>query len=86
MPGRTHTELIFEDHIAERLVAGGYRQRQPGDYSREHALDVPVLVEFLRATQPDEWAKLEKAYPGQSAVQALVRRVVAVRKRLHLKP
>ena len=42
----------------EALIVGslvdesGYRQTEPGDFDRDHAVDPTVLLEFLCATQP----------------------------------
>ncbi|MGI8547100.1 MAG: type I restriction endonuclease subunit R, partial [Gemmatimonadaceae bacterium] len=36
----------------------GYRVGSPKDYDRAHALDVPQLFAFLRATQPEAFKKL----------------------------
>ena len=36
----------------------GYIAGSPQDFDRAHALDVPQLFAFLRATQPDAFKKL----------------------------
>jgi type I restriction enzyme R subunit len=50
--------------VAERPPAyggTGYTAGSPQDYERAHALDVAQLFAFLRATQPDSFAKLSIA-------------------------
>src|SRR6266550_5120212 len=44
----------------------GYFAGSPTDYDRAHALDVPQLFAFLRATQPDAFKKLAMADAGDS--------------------
>jgi type I restriction enzyme R subunit len=39
----------------------GYLAGSPKDFDRAHALDVPQLFAFLRATQPDTFKKLGMA-------------------------
>ena len=41
-------------------------RRQPQDYDRAHALDVPQLFAFLHATQPDTFTKLGLAARGDA--------------------
>src|SRR4051812_5281862 len=42
------------------FVSGGYRKRQPADYNRSLCLDPDVVLDFLYATQPQEWDKLKQ--------------------------
>jgi len=61
--GSIHKELVPEQHLVERLVAGqGYVERKPDDYDRTSALDRALVLQFVRATQPNEWTKLEAHY------------------------
>lgn len=41
--------------------AAGYTNGSPQDYDRAHAIDVPQLFAFLRATQPEAFKKLAMA-------------------------
>lgn len=60
-----HTERVVQEHLTERLVSlQGYRRRQPEQHDRPLAVDRGLVVEFLKATQPDEWRKLEEHYAG----------------------
>lgn len=62
-----HREEVLEVHLCKALVERqGYRPRRPEDYDRASALDKTLVIEFVKATQPDEWAKLEGHY-GPSA-------------------
>jgi len=62
-----HREEVLEVHLCKALVERqGYRPRHPEDYDRASALDKTLVIEFVKATQPDEWAKLEGHY-GPSA-------------------
>lgn len=62
-----HKEKVVQQHLVERLIASqGYRQRSPDDHDRGLALDKELVLEFLRATQADEWAKLVDHYAGQA--------------------
>ncbi len=62
-----HREEVLEVHLCKALVERqGYRSRRPEDYDRASALDKTLVIEFVKATQPDEWAKLEGHY-GPSA-------------------
>ena len=56
-------EAVSEAHLAEQLVRQqGYVFREPEHFDRELALDKELVVRFLKATQPDEWCKLEAQY------------------------
>lgn len=62
-----HREEVLEVHLCKALVEyQGYRPRRPEDYDRTSALDKTLVIEFVKTTQPDEWAKLEGHY-GPSA-------------------
>lgn len=62
-----HREEVLEVHLCKALVEQqDYRPRQPEDYDRTSALDKTLVIEFVKTTQPDEWAKLEGHY-GPSA-------------------
>lgn len=62
-----HREEVLEVHLCKALVERqGYRPRRPEDYDRASALDKPLVLEFVKATQADEWTKLEGHY-GPSA-------------------
>jgi type I restriction enzyme R subunit len=62
-----HREEVLEIHLCKALVERqGYRARTPEDFDRVSALDKTLVLDFLKATQAKEWAKLEGQY-GASA-------------------
>ena len=67
---RIHKEIILQQHLVARLVAGqGYEERTPDDYDRELALDRELVLRFVKATQPGEWAKLEAHYSASAEAE-----------------
>ncbi len=54
---------ITPDSVGEKsdVTGNGYFAGSPKDYDRAHALDVPQLFAFLRATQPEAFKKLAMA-------------------------
>src|SRR5512136_17010 len=55
---------VVPNRVAERPPAyggTGYTAGSAQDYDRAHALDVPQLFAFLRATQPEAFKKLAMA-------------------------
>lgn len=44
----------------EEPIPGGYRKRRPEDYDRGLCLIPKDVIDFLLATQPKEWDKLEQ--------------------------
>jgi type I restriction enzyme R subunit len=67
------SEKGLEALIVRDLVASGYVQGQTTGYNRDVALDVPKLLAFLQATQPDAFATLELAADGIKRTQFLHR-------------
>jgi type I site-specific restriction-modification system R (restriction) subunit len=58
MPSQT-TEKAFEDAIIHHLRnSGGYKLGDPANFSKDLALDRTVLLQFVRASQPQAWQKL----------------------------
>jgi type I restriction enzyme, R subunit len=53
------TEKAFEDAIIHHLSnSSGYQLGDPANFSKDLALDKTVLLEFVRASQPQAWQKL----------------------------
>ena len=78
---KAHQEDVLEQHMVDELVAQqGYRLRIDAAYDRDLALDPKLAVEFVRGTQPDEWAKLQDHY-GTSAEKEFLAQVAANLKR-----
>jgi type I restriction enzyme R subunit len=68
------SEAAFEARIVRELVDKGYSRRLPGDYDRERCLDAGMLLDFVQATQPKAWNRLEAA-AKEKAAGRLVERV-----------
>lgn len=58
------------------FVPGGYRKRNPDHYHRSLCLDPDVVLEFIYATQPQEWEKL-KAQHGADVKAKFVQRLAS---------
>ncbi|PIG96812.1 restriction endonuclease subunit R [Deinococcus sp. UR1] len=56
------TEKAIETLIEDHLLASGYVKRAPADFVPALQLDLELLVGFIKATQPQEWKKLEVQY------------------------
>ncbi len=78
-PIAAHLEVVFEDHVADRLRSVGYEERRNADYDRQVAVDVGLLLRFIEATQPDEWARWIRIFGG-SAQSILLAEVTRIRK------
>jgi type I restriction enzyme R subunit len=61
-----HSETAFEQVIEEHLLEHGYTRLTSG-YDRTRALFPSVTIDFIKATQPKEWAKLEALHGANTA-------------------
>jgi len=75
------SEKGFEDQIEEHLhTAHGFRKRDGrkhksgAHYDLKHCVDPDLLLEFIIATQPDEWRRLEEQH-GTAVVPKFLRRL-----------
>lgn len=59
-----------------RFVSGGYRKRQPEEYDRALCLIPAEVFDFIYATQPREWDKMQKQH-GADARNLLLRRLAS---------
>ena len=59
---QAHQEQKFEDLIEEQMLARGWQKIPPGAYDKARALFSAVVLDFMRATQPKKWEKLEKLH------------------------
>ncbi len=64
-PTQVHKEKKFEEEIESVLLGDGYIKGDPKNFDPHLGLDKTELFAFLKATQPKEWAKLEKSYGGE---------------------
>ena len=59
-------EHAFEEYIAGELVAGGgYLRGNPDNFSRDLALDISILLKFIKDTQDVKWEELEEIHGGE---------------------
>ena len=64
-------EKNFEQDIEQYLLSeGGYVKGTMATYDKKRAIDMPVLVQFIEATQPKQWAKYKNIY-GENAEHQL---------------
>ena len=68
------SEKKFEEDIEIAFLNEGYRKISRESYDAEAMLFPDVLVEFLKNSQPKEWARYEKYY-GNKAKEKLIRRL-----------
>ncbi len=63
-------EKNFEADIEQSLLTeGGYTKGNMLTYDKVRAIDMPVLIEFITATQPKVWAKYQSIYGEQAEKQ-----------------
>jgi type I restriction enzyme R subunit len=55
-----HREKNFQNHIVAQLQKQGWQVGHTRDYDREHALYPQDIANWLQATQPDKWDKLQR--------------------------
>ncbi|MBI1292238.1 type I restriction endonuclease subunit R [bacterium] len=65
------TELAFESVIEASLLADGYTALSRDGYDRERAIFPEAVLNFIHATQPREWAKLEALHGARTAEQVI---------------
>ncbi|MEW5708616.1 MAG: type I restriction endonuclease [Pseudomonadota bacterium] len=65
------TEAAFEAVIERHLLANGYASVPRDGFDRERAIFPEVVLEFIRETQPAEWAKLEALHGAKTGEQVL---------------
>lgn len=65
-----HHESNFEGAITSSLVSSGWRERFSQEYDRQLGLNPAELGEFVKATQPKEWARLLQLQSGEEASAA----------------
>jgi type I restriction enzyme R subunit len=66
-----HSEAAFETVIEAHLLQNGYRSVSRESFDRERAIFPEVVIEFIRETQPSEWAKLEALHGQKTGEQVL---------------
>lgn len=61
-----HTENTFETAVVEHLTASGWHSGSAGDFSRDLAFDQHAVLEFVRTSQPAQWAKMVSYYKEEA--------------------
>jgi type I restriction enzyme R subunit len=69
-----HKEIVFESDIVQYMTSHGWLEGTSHLYNRELALYPEDLIGFVKDTQPEAWAKLEKFHNGDAA-DVFVKRV-----------
>ena len=62
-------EKNFENDIEAYLLSHGYRKGTMATYDKQRAIDMPVLVEFIQATQPKMWQRYQNVYGDRAEKQ-----------------
>jgi type I restriction enzyme, R subunit len=66
-----HSEAAFETVIEQHLLTHGYVAVAKGGFDRERAIFPSVVLDFIKDTQPKEWAKLEALHGLKTGEQIL---------------
>ena len=59
------SEKNFEAQIEEHLTTHGFIKRDYHDFDAVNAIDSQMLFDFIYATQPETWQKLETQHGSQ---------------------
>lgn len=63
-------EKNFENDIETYLLSHGYAKGNQATYDKSKAIDMPVLISFIQATQPKMWQRYMNVY-GEKAEKQL---------------
>jgi type I restriction enzyme R subunit len=63
-------EKNFENDIESAFLSQGYRKGTQETYNKAKAIDMPVLIEFIKASQPKTWERYCNVY-GERAEKQL---------------
>jgi type I restriction enzyme R subunit len=64
-----YKEKRFEEDIEHFLLtSGGYTKGDLQTYDREKAIDLPKLIEFIKATQPKQWERYLRNYQDEAVL------------------
>jgi len=66
-------ELTFQNEMIDQMIVNGWMLGKPDGYNRKLALYKEDVVGFVQDTQPKEWAKFSKLYPGNTEGKFLER-------------
>jgi type I restriction enzyme R subunit len=68
---KSTSEAAFETVIQAHLVGCGYVAVAGESFDRDRAIFPEVVLDFIRSTQPKEWAKLEALHGASTGEQIL---------------
>ena len=63
---QVYKEHVFESELVEHLVTHGWKEGSDTRYDKELALYPEDLLEFVKGTQPSEWAKFVRWHNSHS--------------------
>lgn len=67
---KLHTEEAVEIHLVDQLVARqGWVERPYTAFDRANVIDPEMAAAFVRATQPEAWARLNDQYQGRAEAE-----------------
>ena len=72
MNERRHWESAFEIVIESHMLRNGYVPVDREGFDRERAIFPEIVLQFIRETQPNEWAKLEALHGAKTGEQILM--------------
>ena len=61
-----HTESEFEAAITGYLTNNGWQAAYSSDFSKDLALYKSAVLDFVKTSQPDKWAKLQQYYKADT--------------------
>ncbi len=64
---KVHDETAFEDSITAHLLDHGYEQRHSHDFDLSRYLFVADVLAYIKDTQPDDWAYVERIQKDKTA-------------------
>jgi type I restriction enzyme R subunit len=67
----SYSEAAFETVIEAHLLQHGYASVDRKGFDRERAIFPEAVLDFIRETQPSEWAKLEALHKEKTGEQVL---------------
>lgn len=69
------TEKDFQNQIIQHLANTGYAIRNTKQYDKETCLDIELVLNFIKSTQPKAWGRFEDLYKEQAEQKFLYRLV-----------
>lgn len=78
-----HLERVFQNHLIAQIIGSqGYIKRNTKtDYDIETALDKELVLQFIKDTQAEEWARLEEQYSTAAETEFLKQLEKALKQR-----